>query len=325
MEENKRDQEPEKNINQLYEDNSNDYTPEYDDYSAEKEENESIKRSLRGYRIVVILLTVILAGLSILYFQINKRQQQEYAQLEAARDEIQNDLSNALSEYDTLKIENDSILATLDEAKNTIEQLKNERRLNYNTIRKYQKEVGTLRAVMKNYLRQIDSLNKINTKLSGENVSLRKEVSISNQRADMAEEREKELQNRIQQGSVLRARDIVLVSLNAKDKIVSRVKQAATLRVDFTIGANELAKAGNRPVYLCIVAPDGFPLTTDAMPTFTYQGKEKGYSASREVDYQNEDLDVSIFFKGKGFIPGTYKIELYMDGNQIGSTEVAVR
>lgn len=324
MEENRFDQEREKSLNEQFEERGTDYTPEYDDYQ-DQEQNEAAKKALRGYRIVIILLAVILAGISILYFQINKRQQAEYAQLEVARDEIQGELNNMISEYDTLKVHSDSMAMALNEAHSTIEQLKNERRLNYNTIRKYQKEVGTLRAVMKNYLRQIDSLNKINTKLSGENVSLRKEVSISNQRADMAEEREKELQNKIQQGSVLRARDIVLVSLNSRDKVVSRVKQAVTLRVDFTIGANELAKAGNRPVYLCITSPDGFLLSTDAMPTFTYQGKAKGYSASREVDYQNEDLDVSIFYNGKGFIPGTYKIALYMDNNLIGSTEVAVK
>jgi outer membrane usher protein FimD/PapC len=61
------------------------------------------------------------------------------------------------------------------------------------------------------------------------------------------------------------------------------------------------------------------------MPTFEYQGTKKGYSAMREVDYQNNDVDVSIFYKGSGFIPGTYKVEIYMNGNLIGSSEVALR
>ena len=245
--------------------------------------------------------------------------------LEVERNNIQGELTNMISEYDSLKFENDSIAATLNEASRTIEQLKNERRLNYNTIKKYQKEVGTLRAVMKNYLRQIDSLNTINKKLSGENVNLRQEISSLNLRADKAEEQAKEYQNKVKQGSILHARDITLVALNANDKVISRVKNAAKLRVDFTIGANELAKAGNRPIYLCITSPDGYLLSTDAMPTFVYQGVKKGYSESREVDYQNEDVDVSIFYKGSGFIPGTYKIELYMDGNKVGGTEVAVK
>ena len=45
----------------------------------------------------------------------------------------------------------------------------------------------------------------------------------------------------------------------------------------------------------------------------------------REVDYQNQDLAVGIFFNSNGFMPGTYQIELYMEGRMIGSTEIAMR
>ncbi len=306
------------------EENNYEYNPE-EGYDYEKEENEAVKKSLQGYRVVIILLAIILAGLSILYFNLNRQQQADYALLQADRDTIQSNLTSLINEYDNLKYQNDTIAAQLAKANEMVEQLKRERRFNYNKLKAYQKEVGTLRAVMKNYLRQIDSLNTLNKKVIGENVSLRKEISTAKLRADVAEERASELQNRVAQGSVLRARGITLVALNANDKEITRVKNAATLRVDFTVGANELAAAGNRPIYLCITSPDGYLLSTDAMPTFTYQGTKKGYSASREVDYQNEDLDVSIFYKGSGFIPGTYKVELYMGNNQLGATEVVLR
>ena len=306
------------------EENKYDYNPE-EGYDYEKEANEAAKKSLRGYRVVIVLLAIILAGLSALYFNLNRQQQADYKLLQADRDTIQSNLTSLINEYDGLKYQNDTIAAQLAKANEMVEQLKRERRFNYNKLKAYQKEVGTLRAVMKNYLRQIDSLNTINKKVIGENVSLRKEISTANLRADVAEERASELQNKVQQGSVLRARNISIVPLNANDKEITRVKNAATLRVDFTIGANELASSGNRPVYLCITSPDGYLLSTDAMPTFTYQGVKKGYSASREIDYQNEDVDVSIFYKGSGFIPGTYKIEIYMSGNLIGKSEVAMR
>jgi hypothetical protein len=178
---------------------------------------------------------------------------------------------------------------------------------------------------MKNYLRQIDSLNTVNKQVIGENLNLRKEVSTANLRADVAEERASELQNKVQQGSVLNARGINIVALNSNNKVLSRVKNASTLRVDFTISANKLATTGNRVIYLRLTSPDGYLLSTEAMPTFLYNGEKLGYSASREIDYQNEDVDVSIFYKGSGFIPGTYKIELYTGGNLIGSSEIAVR
>ena len=115
MEENRFDQEREKSLNEQFEERGTDYTPEYDDYQ-DQEQNEAAKKALRGYRIVIILLAVILAGISILYFQINKRQQAEYAQLEVARDEIQGELNNMISEYDTLKVHSDSMAMALNEA-----------------------------------------------------------------------------------------------------------------------------------------------------------------------------------------------------------------
>lgn len=319
MEENKNNYNPEE-INEK----EFDYLPE-DDYDQDYEVNESVKKSLLGYRVVVILLIIILAGVSVLYFNLNRQQQetmkvmeQEHKVLEIERDTIASNFASLREEYDALGIKNDSIAAELAKGEALIKQLKNERRLNYSTIQKYRKEVGTLRAVMKNYLHQIDSLNNANKKLSGENVTLRKEVSTERLRADKAEEREKELENKVKMGSVLRARGINIVALNAKQRVVSRVKQATTLRVGFTIAANELAAPGNRRVYLCIYGPDGYLIGSSS---FSHNGKSKSCSASREVDYQNEDLGVNIFYNGTGnkdFVPGTYKIELYMDGGLLG-------
>ena len=297
------------------EENRYDYDPE-EGYDYEREENESVKKSLRGYRVVIILLALILAGVSALYFNINRQQKQDYELLQADRDTIQSNLSGLIAEYDNLKLKNDTITLQIEEANKVMEKLKNENRLNYAKIRAYQKEVGTLRAVMKNYLRQIDSLNNLNKKLTKENVTYKKEIASARLRADVAEEKNAELQNQVKKGSVLKARGIRVVALNANGKPVSRIKKASTLRVDFTIGANDLAAAGPRRVYVSIISPDGYTLSS-------VPGNK--YAASREVDYQGEDLDVSIFYNNEGFIPGVYKVALYMNGTRLGSTEVDLK
>ena len=306
------------------EENKYDYNDNYDDYSDESGQ-EAVNKSIRGYRIVIILLTVILAGISALYFNINRQQQRDYQLLQIDRDSIQSNLSDLINEYDSLKFSNDTIAAKLVEANQMMEQLKRERRWNYAKIKEYEKEVGTLRSVMRNYLKQIDSLNNLNKKLVAENVSYRKEISTAKLRADVAEEKASELENRVRQGAVLRARDINMVCLNARDKEVTRVKTATTLRVDFAISSNELAAPGNREVYVVIKSPDGYLLTSESMPTFEFQGMKMGYTASREVDYQNEDVDVSIYYRGGGFTTGQYNIEIYTDNNLIGSGSVSLR
>ena len=296
----------------------------YDDYD-ESVSDEAVKKSIRGYRVVIILLAVILAGISALYYNINRQQQRDYELLKVDRDSIQSNLSHLITEYDSLKFTNDTIAAKLVEANEMMEQLKRERRWNYAKIKEYEKEVGTLRSVMRNYLKQIDSLNNLNKKLVAENVTYRKEISTARLRADVAEEKASELENRVRQGAVLRARSISMVALNSRDNEVSRVKNATTLRVDFAISSNELAAPGNRKVYLCIKSPDGYLLTSESMPTFEFQGMNIGYSAVREVDYQNEDVEVSIYYRGSGFTEGAYSIEIYTDGNLIGTGSVSMR
>ena len=296
----------------------------YDDYD-DSVSDEAVKKSIRGYRVVIVLLAVILAGISALYFNINRQQQRDYELLKVDRDSIQSNLSHLITEYDSLKFTNDTIAAKLVEANEMMEQLKRERRWNYAKIKEYEKEVGTLRSVMRNYLKQIDSLNNLNKKLVAENVTYRKEISTARLRADVAEEKASELENRVRQGAVLRARSISMVALNSRDNEVSRVKNATTLRVDFAISSNELAAPGNRKVYLCIKSPDGYLLTSESMPTFEFQGMNIGYSAVREVDYQNEDVEVSIYYRGRGFTEGADSIEIYTDGNLIGTGSVSMR
>ena len=269
------------------EENKQGYDPsefEDDDYMMSQPVPE---KSIRGYRIVIIILSVILVALSVLYFSIHRQQMVDNQLLQADRDSIQNDLGRLMTDYDNLQVTNDSI--------------------------------------SKSYIRQIDSLNTLNKKLINENVTYRKEISSAKLRAEMAEEKAAELDNKVRVGAVIRARDIRLSALNANSKPVSRIKNAARLRVDFVLTANELATPGEKTVYVRITSPDGYVLTTEAMPTFDFEGERLSYSAMREVDYQNQDLEVGIYYNSTGFAAGAYTVQLFCDGRLIGTSQIAMR
>ena len=299
---------------------------EDDDFSTSQPD---AGKSIRGYRIVIIILSVILVAISALYFSIHHQQMLDNEILRADRDSIQSDLGRLMNDYDNLQISNDSISRGLDiereRADSLMNRLKKERSWSLAKIKQYEKEVGTLRTIMKGYVRQIDSLNTLNKQLIKENVGYRKEISSAKLRAEMAEEKAAELDNKVKVGSVLRARDIRLTGLNDRSNPVSRVKNASRLRVDFVLSANELATPGNKAVYVRITSPDGYVLTTEQMPTFEFEGERLSYSAMREVDYQNQDLEVGIYFNSSGFAPGTYSIELYCEGRLIGQTQVVMK
>ena len=307
---------------------------EYDNYDNTEFEEDYTPRpdsgkSIRGYRIVIIILSVILVAISALYFGIHRQQMLDNELLRADRDSIQNDLGRLMEDYDNLHVANDSISASLDiergRADSLMNQLRKERRWSLAKIKQYEKEVGTLRTVMRGYLHQIDSLNSLNQKLITENISYRKEISSATLRAEMAEEKAAELDNKVRAGAVIKARGIRLTGLNARNKEVSRIRNAERVRVDFVLTANELTTPGNKAVYMRLTSPDGYVLTTEAMPTFEYEGERLSYSAMREVDYQNQDLEVGIYFDSSGFAAGTYLVQLYCDGFMIGSAEIAMR
>ncbi|HIV32157.1 MAG TPA: hypothetical protein H9995_02060 [Candidatus Alistipes excrementigallinarum] len=307
---------------------------EYDNYDNTEFEEDYTPRpdsgkSIRGYRIVIIILSVILVAISALYFGIHRQQILDNELLRADRDSIQNDLGRLMEDYDNLHVANDSISASLDiergRADSLMNQLRKERRWSLAKIKQYEKEVGTLRTVMRGYLHQIDSLNSLNQKLITENISYRKEISSATLRAEMAEEKAAELDNKVRAGAVIKARGIRLTGLNARNKEVSRIRNAERVRVDFVLTANELTTPGNKAVYMRLTSPDGYVLTTEAMPTFEYEGERLSYSAMREVDYQNQDLEVGIYFDSSGFAAGTYLVQLYCDGYMIGSAEIAMR
>ncbi len=298
-----------------------------EDYNSQPDNvSDRTTKSIRGYQIVIVLLVVVLGVLAFVYFrQVNglKREAQQEKEI------LQDNINDLIVDIDNLKVDNDSITYNLGierrRADSLMEKLQNERNINRATIRRYEKELGTMRDIMRNYVRQIDSLNRLNRSLAEENVAIRRQVNDERVRAQAAEERASELSDRVKVGSIIRARDIVLTALNTNDRPVPRASRAVRLKVDFVLTANDLATPGERNVYVRITGPDGYVLAGDTASLFDYEGDKLTYSAVREIDYQNKDLEVGLFYNGAGITGGTYFVEVYMDGYLIGSTEAYLK
>lgn len=306
-----------------------DYNSNYDDYNYNDNQGGQ-NNSLKGYKVIILILAIILAALSFFYFrQVHNMR----ADFRIERDTLTNRISNLIADIDSVRLEgqvfSDSITTQLgverDKADSLMERLQKERSSSRATIRKYEKELGTLRTVMRRYVSQIDSLNQLNEKLASENVTFRRQVSSERSRANAAEERATELDNKIRTGSVIRARDITLTALNEANRPVTRAAKAQKMKIDFILSANDLAQPGGRYVYARITGPDGYVLAVSPDNTFSFEGDRITYSAAREVDYANEDLPVGLYYNGAGITDGTYLIEIYIDGAQAGSREMALK
>lgn len=299
-----------------------------EDYEAELERNA---RSIKGLKLMLIILALLLvpaAIFSVNYLLKYKSIQDDYALVQSARQMfeeqnamLQRDAEDLVAELESLKDQNDTMLVKYQEAVVMLEQLQREKTYNYNELAKYKREVETLRGVMRGYLRQIDSLNTINSDLQARNVEYQREISTAQLRADVAEEKADELGTKVRIGSVIRASGVRIVALNSNSREVRKIRQASRLRVDLELTANELAEPGEKSIYICITAPDGYVLASEDMIVFNFEGEEMMASAVRKVDYENESVPVSIFYDGSHFEKGTYKVDIYIDGRHSGSQE----
>lgn len=308
------------------------------DYPAEdfniddvEEELRRRDRSVKGYKTAVIILALLLIPLTffvVRYAGKVKTVEEDYALVESARkifeeqnSLLQRDAESLVSELESLKDKNDTMMVKYQEAVTMLEQLQKEKTYNYEQLARYKREVATLKGVMKGYLQQIDSLNNINRNLQAQNVEYKREITDAQLRADVAEEKADELNTKVRIGAVIRSSGIRMSALNSNSREVRRIKQATRLRVDFELTANELAEPGEKSIYICITNPEGFTLLSPEMTVFMFEGEEMVASAMRKVDYENESVPVSIYYDGSAFVKGTYKVDIYIDGRHSGSQE----
>jgi hypothetical protein len=140
------------------------------------------------------------------------------------------------------------------------------------------------------------------------------------------EQRTEELSSAVERGSVVRARDVSVVTINERGREISRARNVDKIQTCFTLSENSIAKPGPRYVQIRILGPDGFILAKSNTDLFDFEGEKIVFSAHREVDYQNKDVEMCIFYDNNGeLIAGRYEVFLFMDGHAIGQGEFLLR
>jgi cell division protein FtsL len=280
--------------------------------------------------VVLILLIVILLGaigiMSVMYYNLKMDSQEQVQLLEEEKNRLTSELKNLYFDYDSLKTENDSINIHLEAEQEKIERLLSINASNVSKIRLYKKELKTLRDIMKSYIIQIDSLNQRNKQLSEENIKVRKELySIEESKKKLEEEKE-ELSSKVEIATVLNAKDINADPLNKRSREKDKISKVEKIRTCFTLRENPIIEPGEKVIYIRIYRPDGVVLASPDEGTFEFDGEQIMYSAKRSVEYENQDIDVCIYWdRTEPLIEGEYIVELYAENNLLGSDTFLLR
>jgi len=270
---------------------------------------------------ITTILAILLVLLIVMYFSQKSKMVEMETVLTEEKDSLANELKSMVYAYDTLKTNNDTLRAGLEKERGRIVQLLSINASNAQLIKKYKSEISTMREIMKSYIVQIDSLNTRNKILVAENTEIRQQMKqVRNANTELSKAKEA-LTDKVEIASVIQAKDVVAAPLNKKRKETARISLLDKIRVCFTLRENPIAKAGEKEVFMRLIRPDSLVITTSPDNLFNYKRSKIIYSASRTVDYLNQDIEMCIYMDNTGdFIVGTYSVELYLEDNIIGRT-----
>ena len=288
----------------------------------------------KKFLIPTIIVVLILAGATAyLFINLNKQKEENAAIKELAeidKKEMENEYQQFAQQYSEMKtqINNDSIVAQLTAEQEKTQRLLNELRRVKSTdaieITRLKKELATVRAVIRSYVMEIDSLNKVNANLTQENTRVKGQYEAATRQIEGLSTEKRSLSEKVAIAAQLDATGISLVAKNKRGKSTDQIEKASTLQVSFNITRNVTAASGVKDIYVRIMSPTGNLL--NGAGSFSYENRTLQYSMKRSVEYNGEETPVSLFWNvSQALVAGTYQVSIFADGNMIGSRSFAFK
>ena len=275
-----------------------------------------------------LLLAVTFLGVRLQQERAMNEDMRELAALD--KKEMENEYQRFADQYSEMKtrINNDSIIAQLTE-----EQLKTQRLLSElkrvksddaREIARLKKELATVREVLRSYVLEIDSLNRLNKELQVANDALRATNEERARKIEGLNEERVSLTEKMAIASQLDATSLSLSAKNKRGKATSEIGKAKTLQLNFRIARNVSASTGLRTLYVRVTTPAGGVLGGSG--TFPYENKSLQYSMKKTVEYGGEELPVTMYWDvAEALSAGTYVVSIFSDGKMIGSQSFAFK
>ena len=277
--------------------------------------------------LLIIIILALIGGAAWLFMNLQEQKQvnkdmQELAELD--KQEMENEYERFALQYSEMKtqINNDSIVEQLTQeqmkTQRLLEELKRVKADDAREITRLKKELATVREVLRSYIVQVDSLNRLNESLKEENSRVNAELEERNaQVAGLSSEKES-LSEKVAIAAQLDATNINLSLVNKRDKPTKKLKDTKKMQVSFTITKNVTASNGNRTVYVRIQNPGGNTLSGGG--SFPYENRNLQYTMKKNIEYSGEEVTVSAYWDVTQMLEGgQYRVSIFADGNMIGS------
>lgn len=280
-----------------------------------------------------ILLLLSLAGNVYQFFHIREvvvlqeRTEQEKDTLEVRKQELEEQFTEAIDELAAYRGRSealDSLLAEanlkLEEQRRQISRLIDENQ-DYQVL---QQRYDELRRTKEEYLLRIIALEE-------ENKRLKFEVNELSVQLDQKSDEARTLSQKVDIASRLQVSSMSVAAFTVKgkegnEKPTDKARRTDRLNIRFTVEENKVAPPGERTAYVRIFNPEGFVMAdAGQIKKFpTAKGEELPYSRSIKVDFNGERISRTVAWDQDVFPPGTYKVEIYLDGYLVSSEQITL-
>lgn len=294
------------------------------------ERKQAEAKANKPLKAVMIVMAVIALGLAAALAYTLTSKNKLVGELNQDKQELTEQIQALQADYEDLSSEYDTINAQLDSSRVEIAQLLERAQktdaTNRAKMRQYEKELGTLRTIMRSYIVQIDSLNTLNHKLTADAAAARREAAEHRQRSEELAQEVETLTGKVSAGSVIKARGLSMSAYGQGDKITDKSTKAVRLLVNLSLIENELAEHGPVRVYVRVTDPDGNLLSDGKGTTFNYGGEVLEATASREIDYEGREVDLGIYVNNiPAFAKGVYQVRAFTEQSALGVSELLLR
>lgn len=301
-----------------------------------QEEIQELKKSntlLIAIGIVVALIAIAVAVLTYHQFFTKPLLQEneelkELAELE--KQEMESQYRDFDLQYEMLQsqLSNDSLIAQIEnERRHTqqlLEELERTKATDAAEIKRLKAEIASLREVLRSYIMQVDSLNRINQSLNEENTQIKEQISVANTQITNLSTERNELKDKVNIAAQLDATGFWVTPKDKKSKDAKKVKDVKKLALGFTIVKNVTAQNGQRTLYARILKPDNSVMGKKG--TFPYENTTLEYTEKKYIEYTGEEEKVTMYSDVTEFLEaGTYKLFLFCDKQMIGQTTFTLK
>lgn len=279
--------------------------------------------------VLIVIIAILIVGLGVAIYLIYDKNTfiadnvEENALL---KQQLEDEYESLDVQYEGFRftIKNDSLLKQLENEQAKVqrlrEELKQTKAEDKATIAKLNKELLSLRKILKSYIAQIDSLNNLNKRLVKEKNEITDKYNQTARTLDEISQQKENLSEKVTLAAKLDATNISVAATNSKGKVQKKISKAEQLVVNFLITKNITAEPGERIIYVRIMKPDDDVLTKSRANSFKYENRDINYSMKRIIEYAGEEIGVTLYWNIEEYLmPGTYRVDIFADGNRIGS------